>query len=113
MTGSHWHFFTVFVYLIITQSVTAPTLKMGSVCLFVCLFVCFCLFFVVVVVFFGLADFALWTLIDSRPYGMFFVVPRTIYFVLLLYTVFLVLLMFLSVERPIQILFRNEFIWYQ
>ena len=37
------------------------------VCLFVCLFVCS-----------GVADFALWTLIGSRPDDTFFVVSRTV-----------------------------------
>ena len=57
----------VFVLFVFSRAVRHQVLK-GTrfVCLFVCLFV------------FSFTDFALWTLIDSRPDDTFFVVPRTV-----------------------------------
>ena len=53
----------------------APSLKMQSVCLFVFFLFFFCFFL-------GgggpFADFALWTLIGSRPDDTFFFVSRTV-----------------------------------
>ena len=51
---------------------------MGSVFLFLLLFVVVILLFLLFCRFFGLADFALWTLIGSRPDDTLFVVSRTV-----------------------------------